>query len=789
LFAALDAKDGTVSYPDGHGVGSPRRAREHLHCGVPQNSKNPMKLSFLLPTRNRLEYLRYAIRSVLRQGDSNWEIVVSDNDSDEDISGYVKSLGNKQIRYYRTKDFISVTENWNNALEQSEGDYIIMLGDDDCVLPTYAKTIRHLAEEYRMPEVIYSSGYLYAYPHVLPQSPQGFLTPSGCASFFKQAEKPYILDKGTARRMVRDSARFQLRFDYNMQYSTFSRKALEQMQQKGPLFQSPFPDFYATNSLFLKADRILVCPKPLVVIGITKKSYGYFHFNKKEQTGCDFLKSYPSEHEKQSLSHVVISGSNMDTSWLYAMEALKKNFGGEFNLRVSYIRYQLLQILNLLDRLITDTPKNNEMNQDLMKIPIWARIVCEGFLFFKIIVRTKFLRNLLLKARKSLAQYPSNWRPKFFAERFTNIEEVCNFIPILANEVCENIAMLENSKNSAKYTIILPVHNGGEHVKHCIASILSQRMGNFELVILENASTDGSREWVQSITDPRIILLASEKLLPIHENWARAMAIPKREFMVWVGADDLLDNNYLEVMENLIAREPKAKLYFAHFRYINADGNKDRSCRPIAERETVTDYMKSLFSHNRDTYGTGYLYRSKDYESVGGMPKWDNLLFADDALWMSLMQGSWNATAREECFAVRVHSGSYGAKATWLDWLKALRIYSKHLNEIAEYDSAFRVVLKQHAPAYFLNWANSFYMRLVEQANKGRRPIDPCDILMIKELINEIAPQCLPSFQGYLPKDKRHRIINRYAATRWLYQWYRHIRYDESKYQQRFPLD
>jgi glycosyltransferase involved in cell wall biosynthesis len=727
-----------------------------------------MKLSFLLPTRNRLKYLRYAIRSVLRQGDSNWEIVVSDNDSDEDISGYVKSLGNKQIRYYRTTKFISVTENWNNALEQSEGDYIIMLGDDDCVLPSYSKTIRHLAEEYSMPEVIYSSGYLYAYPEVLPDQPQGFLTPCGCASFFEQAKRPYILDKETAHGLVKQSLRFQLRFDYNMQYSTFSRKAVEQMKKTGPFFQSPFPDFYATNSLFLKVERILVCPQPLVVIGITKKSYGYFHFNKKEKVGEEFLKSYPSQHEEQCLNHIVITGSNMDTSWLYAMQTLKKNFGGEFNLTVSYIRYQLLQLLNLFDRLIIDAPKSNEMNQVLTTMRLWVRIICKVFLVCKFIFRISDLRMLLLRARERLGQYPTNWKAEFFVENFANIEEVC-----------EHIAMLEEVKDCKKYTIMLPVHNGGEHVKQCIASILSQRKKNFELVILENASTDGTREWVQSLSDPRIILLASDKLLPIHENWARAMAVPKREFMVWVGADDLLDDNYLEVMEKLIAREPNAKLYFAHFRYIDANGNKIRSCRSIAERETVTDYMKGLFSHQRDTYGTGYLYRSKDYDLVGGMPKWDHLLFADDVLWMSLMKGSWNATERKECFAVRVHSKSYGHLADWRDWIEGMRKYHKFLTGLAEEDSTFKAALAEHAPKYFFGWTQNFYSRLAEQAKKSETPIDPSDLLMIKEIMKITAPEFLPQL-GVLPNNTRRRILKRFALTRWLYKWYRHLRYGES---------
>ena len=326
-------------------------------------------------------------------------------------------------------------------------------------------------------------------------------------------------------------------------------------------------------------------------------------------------------------------------------------------------------------------------------------------------------------------------------------------------------------------------------MQECVASILAQQYSDFELVVLENASTDGTLDWLKKIDDDRLTVCPSNVFLPIEKNWGRALAMPKNKFMTFIGCDDILDPTYLEIMDDLVRRDPDAGLYFAHFRYIDREGKKIRSCRSIRARETVTDYMTGLFRHNRDTYGTGYLYRSKDYDSVGGIPKWDGLLFADDALWMSLMKRSWNATTHEECFAVRDDAKSCGQCASWQTWLAGMRNYHKFLHEIAVHDAAFCAALKQHAPGYFLSWANLFYMRLVEQANKRRRPIDPCDILMIKEIINEIAPECLPSFKGYLPKDKRRRIINRYAASRWLYQWYRHIRYDESMYQQRFLLD
>ena len=63
--------------------------------------------------------------------------------------------------------------NWNNALAAAEGEYLIMLGDDDALLSNYFATIRRLVATFSQPDVIYHSAMLYAFPSVLPDAPEG----------------------------------------------------------------------------------------------------------------------------------------------------------------------------------------------------------------------------------------------------------------------------------------------------------------------------------------------------------------------------------------------------------------------------------------------------------------------------------------------------------------------------------------------------------------------------------------------------------------------------------------
>jgi len=311
-----------------------------------------MKFSVLLPTRNRLDLLSYAIETVRRQDYSDWEVIVSDNFSEEDIAGYVSSLNDPRIKYFRTEKFIPVTENWNNSLANSNGDYVIMLGDDDCLMQGYFSTLSKLIETRGAPDLIYTSAYLYAYPGVMPGYSDGFLRSYDNAKIFRSAKEPFWLEKTKSVGLARNSADFKMRFDYNMQFSLVSRKLICAMEKYGPFYQSPYPDYYASNAMMLYAERILIVPKPLVAIGISPKSFGFYYYNDSESKGNDFLQNISDPDMVYRLRKVILPGTDMNNSWLMSMETLVKNFGAVVSLSVNYERYRILQICSVFAGLI-----------------------------------------------------------------------------------------------------------------------------------------------------------------------------------------------------------------------------------------------------------------------------------------------------------------------------------------------------------------------------------------------------------------------------------------------------
>jgi glycosyltransferase involved in cell wall biosynthesis len=209
-----------------------------------------------------------------------------------------------------------------------------------------------------------------------------------------------------------------------------------------------------------------------------------------------------------------------------------------------------------------------------------------------------------------------------------------------------------------RYSIILPVRNGGAYVKECVNNILAQSLGDFNLHVLDNNSTDGTGDWVRSLKDERIIYLPSERPLTIEENWFRITTIEKNEFITLIGHDDVLDKNYLEVIDNLRIKHPGASLYQTHFRYIDAQGELIKRCRPMPERLLPEDLLSFLLCRMIDTMGTGFMMRATHYDKIGGIPLYPNLLFADFELWHRLTKPGYLAVAPDECFAFRLHQST-----------------------------------------------------------------------------------------------------------------------------------
>ena len=89
------------------------------------------RFSIVIPTFNRAHLLPLAVRSVLGQSFENYEIVISNGGSTDNTSEVVRSFNDPRIRYIESASRLSISENYQQGLDSSSGEYVTFLSDDD----------------------------------------------------------------------------------------------------------------------------------------------------------------------------------------------------------------------------------------------------------------------------------------------------------------------------------------------------------------------------------------------------------------------------------------------------------------------------------------------------------------------------------------------------------------------------------------------------------------------------------------------------------------------------------
>ena len=112
--------------------------------------KNNIKVSITVPAY-KAQYLAECIDSILAQTYKNFELIIVNDASPQDIDSIVSKYGDPRILYYKNKVGFGaehVVGNWNKCLEYTTGDYIICMGDDDKLLPNCLEEYVKLIEQY-----------------------------------------------------------------------------------------------------------------------------------------------------------------------------------------------------------------------------------------------------------------------------------------------------------------------------------------------------------------------------------------------------------------------------------------------------------------------------------------------------------------------------------------------------------------------------------------------------------------------------------------------------------------
>ncbi|MBA3017191.1 glycosyltransferase family 2 protein [Patescibacteria group bacterium] len=296
-----------------------------------------MKYSVLLPTRNGGPFLADCISSILDQPYHDMELVVSDNANTDETQEVVASFAkDSRLKVIRVDTPISVTDNWNRAFDASSGDYILMMGDDDYLLPGYFQRVDQILEKYGNPECITYNVYVYISSSAIMGNSKSYY--NNCLfKYGPDMRREGLLSRKMRLGIVKDMYNFRVRIQLNMQPHLISRKATKRIV--GKVFQPPYPDHYALNSLLLTAKDWVYVPEKLLVLGVSPKSYGHFVYSNDIQDEGQSYLGIASDFEGRLPGNELLNSMHV---WLELIKSKYKAVLKDIKIsRAPYVRRQV----------------------------------------------------------------------------------------------------------------------------------------------------------------------------------------------------------------------------------------------------------------------------------------------------------------------------------------------------------------------------------------------------------------------------------------------------------------
>lgn len=146
------------------------------------------------------------------------------------------------------------------------------------------------------------------------------------------------------------------------------------------------------------------------------------------------------------------------------------------------------------------------------------------------------------------------------------------------------------------YSIIIPLYNKESYISKAISSVLSQTYTKFELIVVDDGSTDNSCKVVESFTDARIKLIKKNNG---GASSARNYGIQAAQYkyIAFLDADDYWEISFLEKIHKLIVFYPEAKMYgTAYGEIVKSKIFPAKTCSLLSSQYTgYIDYI-SIFS-------------------------------------------------------------------------------------------------------------------------------------------------------------------------------------------------
>ena len=226
-------------------------------------------LSIIIPTRERSAVLFYALRTLVVQDYADFEIIVSDNHSQDKTKQIVEEFSDPRMRYINTGARVSMSNNWEFALKHAKGTFTTFLGDDDGFIPGALTGAMNILESSKMNALVWEK-IEYCWPDYIEKKMRNWIS---------LKNRGYALQIAEGRKKLRQVINCKEAYNklpclYNGIVRTALLVQLREQSINGVLFNSMAPDVFSGVALSQIVGTYLCTDYPFSVNGASRHSIG-----------------------------------------------------------------------------------------------------------------------------------------------------------------------------------------------------------------------------------------------------------------------------------------------------------------------------------------------------------------------------------------------------------------------------------------------------------------------------------------------------------------------------------
>lgn len=169
--------------------------------------------------------------------------------------------------------------------------------------------------------------------------------------------------------------------------------------------------------------------------------------------------------------------------------------------------------------------------------------------------------------------------------------------------------------NKVKVSLVMTVFNGEKFIKQAVDSVLAQSYGDFEIIVVDDLSTDGTIEILSSYKVDNLKVIKNEQNLGTYKSANIGIAAASGEYIARLDADDVCLPGRFVTQVDFLDRNPHHVLVGSHAETIDEDGNK---IGMLAHQQLSFDeVLTHIFFHNTFVHSS-IMFRKSFFDKFGG---------------------------------------------------------------------------------------------------------------------------------------------------------------------------